>query len=220
MAETAEIALDYLKHSRPDVVFLDHNMPGIDGFEALEAIKTNPATATIPVMMYTSQEGELYVGQARALGALGVLPKTVQPVEVAQVLRTLHLIPAEGGTAATLAPDATVADAEPTEIPPFSVPPPSEAAAEPAPLPAPTQLPAPSQPLDADRLRAILAELFTEHVAALREEVRGELAHFSALTTTPLAPPTAPRTGNERYLKAASILLAAFCALLAYLYFS
>jgi len=93
MAESAEVALDYLKHSRPDVVFLDHNMPGIDGFEALEAIKKNPATATIPVMMYTSQEGELYVGQARALGALGVLPKTLQPVEVATVLRTLHLIP-------------------------------------------------------------------------------------------------------------------------------
>ncbi len=92
-AESAEVALDYLKHSRPDVVFLDHNMPGIDGFEALEAIKTNPATATIPVMMYTSQEGELYVGQARALGALGVLPKTLQPVEVAKVLRTLRLIP-------------------------------------------------------------------------------------------------------------------------------
>jgi len=36
-AESAEVALDYLKHSRPDVVFLDHNMPGIDGFEALQA---------------------------------------------------------------------------------------------------------------------------------------------------------------------------------------
>src|SRR5690606_37133925 len=77
------------------VVFLDHNMPGMDGFEALEAIKANPATATIPVMMYTSQEGELYVGQARALGALGVLPKSLHPVEVTKVLRSLHLIPGE-----------------------------------------------------------------------------------------------------------------------------
>ena len=77
MAESAELALDYLKHHRPDVVFLDHNMPGIDGFQALDAIKTNPATATIPVMMYTSEAGEVYLGQARALGALGVLPKTL-----------------------------------------------------------------------------------------------------------------------------------------------
>ena len=90
-AESAEEALDYLKHSRPDVVFMDHMMPGMDGFEALEAIKANPATATIPVMMYTSQEGGLYVGQARALGAFGVLPKDLKPTEVATVLKALHL---------------------------------------------------------------------------------------------------------------------------------
>ena len=92
-APSAEAALEYLKQRRPDVIFMDHLMPGMDGFEALEAIKTNPATATIPVMMYTSQEGELYVGQARALGAFGVLPKDLKPVEVARVLQALHLIP-------------------------------------------------------------------------------------------------------------------------------
>ncbi len=68
-AASGEEALEYLRHARPDVIFMDHLMPGMDGFQALEAIKENPATATIPVMMYTSQEGELYVGQARALGA-------------------------------------------------------------------------------------------------------------------------------------------------------
>ena len=101
-AQSAEAALDYLKERRPDVVFLDHLMPGMDGFEALEAIKANPVTATIPVMMYTSQEGELYLGQARALGALGVLPKSMQPVEVTKVLRSLHLIPTD--SAQSIAP--------------------------------------------------------------------------------------------------------------------
>jgi hypothetical protein len=57
------------------------------------AIKGNPLTAMIPIMMYTSQEGELYVGQARALGALGVLPKQVRPVDVSKVLYELHLMP-------------------------------------------------------------------------------------------------------------------------------
>lgn len=92
-AESAEAALEYLKSCRPDVVFLDHQMSGIDGLEALEEIKKNPATATIPVMMYTSKEGEVYLGQARALGAIGVLPKSVALIEVAKVLRSLHLIP-------------------------------------------------------------------------------------------------------------------------------
>ena len=91
-AESAEAALDYLTDHRPDVVFMDHLMPGMDGFEAVTAIKNNPDTATIPIMMYTSQQGELYVGQARALGAVGVLPKQVEPVEVSKVLESLRVI--------------------------------------------------------------------------------------------------------------------------------
>ncbi len=91
-AESAEDALVYLHDNRPDVIFMDHLMPGMDGFEAVTAIKNNPDTATIPIMMYTSQQGELYVGQARALGAVGVLPKQVEPVEVSKVLESLRVI--------------------------------------------------------------------------------------------------------------------------------
>ena len=92
-AESAEQALEYLQRSRPDVIFMDHLMPGMDGFQAVQAIKSDPLTATIPLLMYTSQEGELYVSQARALGAVGVLPKTVRPVDVSRILYQLHLLP-------------------------------------------------------------------------------------------------------------------------------
>jgi CheY-like chemotaxis protein len=93
MAESAEQAIEYLKHDRPDAIFMDHLMPGMDGLQAVQTIKSNPQTAMIPIMMYTSQEGELYVGQARALGAMGVLPKQVRPVDVSKVLYELHLLP-------------------------------------------------------------------------------------------------------------------------------
>ncbi len=124
MAESAEQAIEYLKNNRPDAIFMDHLMPGMDGLQAVQAIKGNPQTAMIPIMMYTSQEGELYVGQARALGAMGVLPKQVRPVDVSKVLYELHLLPdrrdlteaalapveLEGGTPVVRAPaaDATV----------------------------------------------------------------------------------------------------------------
>ena len=91
-AESAEDALAYLSDSRPDIIFMDHEMPGMDGLEAVSAIKNNPATATIPIMMYTAQQGEVYVGQARALGAVGVLPKQLEPVEVSKVLESLRII--------------------------------------------------------------------------------------------------------------------------------
>src|SRR4029453_4575155 len=92
-SESAEAALESLRQGRPDVIFMDHLMPGMDGFQAIQAIKGNPDTAMIPVVMYTSQEGELYVSQARALGAVGVLPKTVKQVDVSRVLYQLRLLP-------------------------------------------------------------------------------------------------------------------------------
>ena len=92
-ADSAEAAIAYLSSNRPDVIFMDHLMPGMDGLQAVQAIKNNPRTATIPIMMYTSQEGELYLGQARALGAVGVLPKQIKPTDVSKVLFELHLVP-------------------------------------------------------------------------------------------------------------------------------
>jgi len=92
-AESAEAAIDYLSSNRPDVIFMDHLMPGMDGLQAVQTIKNNPLTATIPILMYTSQEGELYLGQARALGAVGVLPKQIKPTDVSKVLYQLHLVP-------------------------------------------------------------------------------------------------------------------------------
>ena len=90
--DSAQKAIDYLVEKTPSVIFMDHMMPGMDGLQAVEVIKSNPGTATIPIMMYTSKEGDLYVSQARALGAVGILPKKVEPAELYQVLNKLGLI--------------------------------------------------------------------------------------------------------------------------------
>jgi CheY-like chemotaxis protein len=90
--ESAQDALNYLAGKSPDLIFMDHMMPGMEGFQAVEAIKGNPATATIPIMMYTSKGGDLYVSQARALGAVGIMPKEVQPAELFQVLNRLGMV--------------------------------------------------------------------------------------------------------------------------------
>jgi len=92
LAASGEEALELLEHQTVDVIFMDHTMPGMDGLQALAAIKRNPRTAMIPVMMYTTKEGEVYVGQARALGGLGVLPKNVQPHVLFDMLLNLGLV--------------------------------------------------------------------------------------------------------------------------------
>ncbi len=114
-AASAEEAFEYLAAGHPDVIFMDHLMPGMDGFQALSAIKNDPRTAAIPVMMYTSQEGEVYLNQARALGAVGVLPKQARPDDVGRALKPLQLLgesPPVELVRAALTPAPTAAAAE------------------------------------------------------------------------------------------------------------
>jgi len=70
-----EEAVGYLRDHRPGVIFMDHLMPGMEGFQAVKEIKNNSLAAQIPIVMYTAKSGDLYVGQAQALGAVDILPK-------------------------------------------------------------------------------------------------------------------------------------------------
>ncbi|MCU7807888.1 MAG: response regulator [Candidatus Thiodiazotropha sp. (ex Semelilucina semeliformis)] len=103
--ESAAAAIDYLYDNAPDAIFMDYEMPGMDGFQALKVIKSNPHTAVIPVMMYTSKAGGLAMSQARALGAVGVLPKKLEPQDLEGVLHSLHLMPEQDSLARGLPDD-------------------------------------------------------------------------------------------------------------------
>ena len=91
--ESGEEALEYLRSNvPPSVVFLDHMMPGMDGFEVLGLIKRDPRLAAIPVVMYTSKEGEAYMGQALARGAYDVLSKPPSPVALLRLLERMAVL--------------------------------------------------------------------------------------------------------------------------------
>ncbi|MET0379984.1 MAG: response regulator, partial [Spongiibacteraceae bacterium] len=95
MVESAEDALEYLEQqtrtgATPDLIFMDHMMPGMDGFEAVKELKANPSTADIPIVMYTSTQGGMYFGQARALGAVDVINKPASADDLREVLRRLR----------------------------------------------------------------------------------------------------------------------------------
>lgn len=136
MVESAEQALEYLRERRPDLIFMDHMMPGMDGFEAVKLIKADPATRAIPIVMYTSTQGGVYFGQARALGAEDVIAKPATSQELQDVLRRLDerrrrtARTDEAASAATAtveideatATESAVAAAPTAEIPPPQVP--------------------------------------------------------------------------------------------------
>jgi CheY-like chemotaxis protein len=183
-AESAEQAIEYLGHHRPDVIFMDHMMPGMDGFQAVQAIKNNPRTAMIPIMMYTSQEGELYLGQARALGAVGVLPKQIKPADVSKVLYQLHLVPDRRSAEQITFRPVIVGGNNSVEVLDTTPPEP----------PAP---PAGSKPLTEGALRELFADLRRALVASLdsqTERIAADMrqmiqdSHIHTLTTSEFSP--------------------------------
>src|SRR6476619_2878525 len=54
VARDGATALQRVKHEPPDVILLDSDLPKIDGAEVCRRIKTDPATAGIPIVMMTS----------------------------------------------------------------------------------------------------------------------------------------------------------------------
>jgi len=76
-ASSGEDALAHLTWYQPDYIFLDHLMPGLDGFETLKRIKSDELTRHIPVIMYTSQHAHNYYEEAHRLGAAGVISKQI-----------------------------------------------------------------------------------------------------------------------------------------------
>lgn len=107
-AESAGDALNYLSSNSPDIIFMDHLMPGMDGFEATKAIKSNPDTKDIPVIMCTSKEGNDYAQQAIAIGAYAILPKPAPAATLAAILNRL-----DPNTAAK--EEAKASEAKPTQ---------------------------------------------------------------------------------------------------------
>ncbi len=88
--ESAEEALEYLRGQRPDGIFMDHTMPGMDGLTALARIKADAKLAAIPVAMYTSKEEPAYLNHALETGAVGVLVKPAMPDVLGAILETMR----------------------------------------------------------------------------------------------------------------------------------
>ncbi|HEY9198403.1 MAG TPA: response regulator [Gammaproteobacteria bacterium] len=89
VADSAQQAFDYLREYRPDVVFMDDMMPGMDGNEAVDRLSADPRTAGIPVVMYTGTEYAAAAAQTPRRGVIGVLSKPFTQADVNALLARL-----------------------------------------------------------------------------------------------------------------------------------
>jgi CheY-like chemotaxis protein len=92
VAESAETALSALGNELPDVVFMDHILPGIDGLEAVRSLRAQARTHDLPLVMYTSQEGSEFAARAMLAGADGVFLKSGPRKNLHSILFKLGLI--------------------------------------------------------------------------------------------------------------------------------
>lgn len=74
---------------RPDLVILDLRMPGMDGFEVCEEIKTKDELKDIPVIAITGYPGDDIEREAMAKGATAFLRKPVDYQELEQLILKL-----------------------------------------------------------------------------------------------------------------------------------
>jgi twitching motility two-component system response regulator PilH len=85
-ASSGTEALAKAKESRPDLIMLDVNMPGLDGFSTARQLAADPATKGIPVVFVTSKDQKADRVFAQMLGARGYVTK---PYTAADILSTL-----------------------------------------------------------------------------------------------------------------------------------
>jgi diguanylate cyclase (GGDEF)-like protein len=81
-AEDGAQALVLCRASKPDVVLLDVEMPVLDGYGVLEAIKADPQLALTPIVFLTAREDTESVVRALELGAHDYLRKPFAPAEL------------------------------------------------------------------------------------------------------------------------------------------
>ncbi|MBD3584261.1 two-component system response regulator [Salinimonas sp. HHU 13199] len=95
-AKSGEEAVRLTAQKQPDLILSDVMMPGMTGFELCVALKSNPATASVPVIFVTALEEEHDEAKGFEVGGVDYITKPVSaPVVRARVNTHLSLVKAE-----------------------------------------------------------------------------------------------------------------------------
>jgi CheY-like chemotaxis protein len=78
-AESAEQALELMADRAPDVVVLDVNLPGMDGFELIDRMRLSETLADVPVVMLTADARPQVAETAERKGCFEFLSKPIPP---------------------------------------------------------------------------------------------------------------------------------------------
>ena len=79
--------LDVLSRETPDVIVTDINMPRMDGFGFIEAVRRDAGRRATPILVLTTESDAEKKGRAKAAGATGWIVKPFDPTKLVDAIR-------------------------------------------------------------------------------------------------------------------------------------
>ena len=93
VAYGARTGMMILQKRTPDVIFLDVNMPGVNGFEVLAYYRRLPQFKDIPVIIVTSDDQPETAQKARDTGVLALIVKPTSVDDIEHALQIAGVLP-------------------------------------------------------------------------------------------------------------------------------
>lgn len=88
-ATDAEDALGLIDRQRFDIVITDYNMPGMNGIELVEVLRSRAEYRHVPILMLTTESDEELKREGRRAGCTGWIVKPFDPVRLLSVVKKL-----------------------------------------------------------------------------------------------------------------------------------
>jgi DNA-binding response OmpR family regulator len=88
-AENGSVGVELARSERPDVILLDVMMPGMDGWEVLQALQSEQGTSEIPIVFLTARAELRDRAQGLELGGIDYVTKPFDPVGLAPLVHGL-----------------------------------------------------------------------------------------------------------------------------------
>jgi DNA-binding response OmpR family regulator len=85
-AEDGTVGVELARSEKPDVILLDVMMPGLDGWEVLQALQAGEGTSDIPIVFLTARAELRDRAQGLELGGIDYVTKPFNPVELAPLV--------------------------------------------------------------------------------------------------------------------------------------
>ncbi len=85
-ADDGEAAVKLVRLHRPDLVVMDAGLPGMDGWDATAALKGDPDTASVPILLLTVHSQRADVQRAEAAGCDAYAVKPMDPASLAETV--------------------------------------------------------------------------------------------------------------------------------------